>query len=213
MNEFESLKKWKNPNGGVVVLYPGGFKPLSGGHISLIRRYAKIPEVKEVRLLVGPGVRNGIGQDTAVAIAEKFLKDDPKITVEPSKWSSPVLTAYKEVEDAAPGQYTLASSSKGNDWERTKSFIEQHQPGGKYHEKLADGVEIVALPVNVEPANYSGRNDEFEGQPISASNLRKDIMNDDRVNFDTNYPGEDQEAIDFVWYTLNGTLSESLNQY
>lgn len=208
MFDSEKLSSWKNRRGGVVVLYPGGFKPLTGGHLSLIRRYAELPNVKEVRLLVGPKSRNGIDQDTAVAIARLFLKNDPKITVEPSKYPSPVLTAYKAVEEASRGEYTLASSSKGDDWERTKSFIKEHQPGGKYSSKLPDGVEVVSLPADPEPAIYSGRSDEYDGLPISASILRKDIMGGNKSDFEKNYPNEDSAKIDAVLDILHGNLSE-----
>mgnify|MGYP002682550976 CR=1 FL=1 len=59
----------------VTVLYPGGFKPPHGGHIDLIRKYAELPEVKEIWVLVGPGVRDGIVQDQAVQMLEKLTED------------------------------------------------------------------------------------------------------------------------------------------
>lgn len=206
---FEDFEGWRKRKDGVVVLYPGGFKPLTGGHLSLIRRYASLPEVKEVKLLVGPGIRNGIDQQTAITIANKFLENDPKITVEASKYPSPVLTAYKFVEEAEPGNYTLASSSKGEDWKRTKGFIDGHAPDGKYHDKLAPGVSVIALPLDVSPEIYSSRSDELNGEPISASILRADRMNGDRNNFGANYPEESPDAIDFVWNELEGKLEES----
>ena len=41
---FRSFKNWKlneNDSDGVTVLYPGGFKPMTGGHLDLIKRYAR----------------------------------------------------------------------------------------------------------------------------------------------------------------------------
>lgn len=191
---------------GITVLYPGGFKPMTGGHLDLIRRYSENEEVKEVLVLVGPGVRNGIDQATAVKVAEKLTESMPKVKVEGVKWPSPVLTSYKILEEATePGVYTLASSSKGGDDERTRNFISKHQPGGKFY-RGDDGIYVVELPVDVDPALFNGRNDEHEGEPISASVLRNDIINDDLENFTTGYPDSSPEEIDFVWDSIGGVV-------
>ena len=79
----------------VTVLYPGGFKPPHGGHIDLIKKYAELPEVKEIWVLVGPGVRDGIVQSQAVEMLEKLTEDMKKVVVQGVPWPSPVLAAYK----------------------------------------------------------------------------------------------------------------------
>jgi hypothetical protein len=191
---------------GLIVLFPGGFKPMTGGHLDLIRRYDEDPVVKEVRVLVGPGVRNGIDQDTAVKVAEKLTENMPKVKVEGVKWPSPVLTSYKIIEEATePGIYTLAASSKGGDDERITRFVQQHQQGGKFCREK-DGIRVIDFPVNVEPALFNGRNDEHEGEPISASVLRNDIINDDLENFTTGYPDSSPDEIDFVWDSIGGVV-------
>ena len=67
---------------------------------------------------------------------------------------------------------------------------------------------MVELPVDVAPAIYNGRNDEHEGEPISASILRQDVLNNDSTNFAANYPTEELEPIAKVWDDLLGNLSE-----
>ena len=37
----------------ITVLFPGGFKPLTGAHMALAQRYAELPEVERVILLIG----------------------------------------------------------------------------------------------------------------------------------------------------------------
>ena len=75
--KFISFKKWLNENqsDGITVLLPGGFKPMHIGHIDLVRRYAEHPDVKEVKVLIGPGIRNGINQEVSLEIAKKLRQE------------------------------------------------------------------------------------------------------------------------------------------
>ena len=208
--KFQSLSKWINEQTeeGITVIYPGGFKPMTGGHLDLISKYANNPRVKKVKVIVGPGVRNGIDQDTAMQITKILTKWMPNVQVEASQYPSPILTAYKFIENAPDGTYALAASSKGDDYKRVKSFTEQHQKGGKYYDKKPPMVNVVELPLDVSPKVFKGRTDENEGQPISASTLRRDILNNDKTNFAKGYPELDQGSIDEVWNLLQGIVSE-----
>lgn len=190
---------------GVTVLYPGGFKPMTGGHLSLIQQYADNEFVKKILVLVGPGVRDGIDQNMAVSIAKKLTENMPKVEVVPSKWPSPVLTSYKMIEEAEPGIYALGASNKGGDYERVENFVKKHAKGGKFCRE-EEGVYVIEMPVNVDPLEFVGRNDEHEGQPISASILRDDIVNDDVENFSAGYPNSSPEEIDYVWKELASTV-------
>jgi len=209
---FRSFKNWKlneNEIEGVTVLYPGGFKPMTGGHLDLIKRYASHPDVGLIKVLVGPGIRDGIDQTKAYKIATRLTKDIDNVVVEPVKWPSPVLTAYKEIEQAQPGDYALAASSKGDDYTLVKEFIRKHGPEGKYTPK--EGINVIELSLEVDPLTFVGRNDENEGDPISATILRNDIVNDDMENFVAGYPDSSSEDIDFIWAELAETvMNESL---
>ena len=77
----------------ITVLYPGSFKPMTGGHVSLIKKYAEDPRVKEVQVLIGPGIRNGIDQDLAYQISRTLLEDVPKVKILPSEYATPILTS------------------------------------------------------------------------------------------------------------------------
>lgn len=212
MSYFKTYKEWINEEASydnVTVLLPGGFKPMTGAHLSLIKRYAIHPQVENVRVIVGPKTRNGITQEMGIEIAKILTKNIPNVTVEGTNWPSPILTAYKEIENMKPGNYALAASSKGDDYKRVKDFTDQHQPGGKYYEGLPKEVNIVELPVDVQPAVFI--DGPHEGKPISASTLRQDIMNGDYSGFASGYPETDDDQIQQVWNLLNGVVTESFN--
>ena len=210
---FKNFEKWINENylDGVTVLYPGSFKPAHGGHIDLIKKYAAHPEVKEIQVLVGPGIRDGIGQGVAVDILNKLCEDIPNISVVAVAWPSPVLSAYKLMTETRPGNYALAASSKEEEnSERIQRFVKQHGPEGKFKRS---GINVIELPIDISPLTFIGRNDEFEGKPISASVLREDIMAGDLDNFVTGYPDNTEEQINYIWARLKGiqALSEVLH--
>jgi hypothetical protein len=190
---------------GITVLYPGGFKPMTGGHLDLIKRYADNELVKEIRVLVGPSVRDGIDQAKAARIIRKLTENMPKVVVEEVQWPSPVLTAYKIMGEAEPGYYALAASSKGEDYKRVEDFTNKHRKGQKFSRE-EEGVYVIEMPISADPVLFAGRDDENEGEPISASVLRNDIINDDFDNFVTGYPHSDPEDIQYVWDELAETV-------
>lgn len=211
--KFISFKNWLNENekATVTVLLPGGFKPMHIGHVDLVKRYADLPEVKKVIVLIGPGVRNGIGQKVSLEIAQELLELFKNVEVEAVKYPSPVLTIYKYIETAKPGTYAMAAVKKGKDdedYKRVLKFVENFSPGGKYYETKPEGVNIIELAVNTEPIYYTDRTDENDGKPISASILRRDILNDDYENFKTNYPGYTEYVTRKLWNTLKPVVVE-----
>jgi hypothetical protein len=168
----------------VVVLFPGSFKILHEGHISLIQKYLNHLDVKEVRVFIGAGIRNGINQKLSFEIAQELLSSFDNVHVEKSIFYSPILTCYEYImKEAEPGIYALAGSEKENDYKRVKKFIKDFEE--KY--KKAKNVKLVEISVNTQPIIYKGRTDKYENTPISASILRRDVLNNDYENFKTNY--------------------------
>jgi nicotinic acid mononucleotide adenylyltransferase len=49
-----------------TILFPGGFKPLTGAHLALAQRYAEDPQVDRVILLIGPKERDGITRQKTI---------------------------------------------------------------------------------------------------------------------------------------------------
>ena len=180
----------------VTVLYPGSFKPLHAGHIDLINKYAADSSVNKIKIFVSPSKRGDVSQALAHEIISKII-DNPKVSIEEVKEASPVTTVYNFLEIASPGKYALASSTKEDDYKRVTKFINYFK-----NKKLPKGVKVVELLIDASALNYSGRSDEHEGKPISASILRTDIENDDFISFQTNYPNSNLETIKNVWNLL-----------
>ncbi len=192
----------------ITVLLPGGFKPPHAGHLHLAKAYAALPEVKEVQILIGPTPRDGFTREDSIAIWDELLRGTKKIKVVPIKTDNPIRAAYEYVETAQPGGYALAASSKGKDYERVKTFTDQHQPGGKYHSKLAPGVQVVLLPADPSPLNYNKRDDGNTGG-ISASTLRKDVAEKNTQNIVSNYPGIPLDSQKRIVSILTNKVMES----
>jgi len=86
----ESLLKELLNNPITVAIYGGGFKPPTKGHFTVAQEALKeLPDIDELKIFVGGGVRDGITQNESVQIwkiYQPYLSD--KIEVEPV--SSPV---------------------------------------------------------------------------------------------------------------------------
>lgn len=191
---------------GITVLLPGGFKPPHGGHLDLAKKYASQPNVSKVEILIGPKEREGITREQSVKIWQTLLLGNPNIIVKSVAEDNPLLAAYKYIETAKPGSYALAASSKGEDYQRVKQFVQGHAEGAKYHKQ---GVNVVELPIDSNPLLYSGRTDNLNGKGVSASVLRKDIQNKDYTNFKTNYPGVGESVLKTVFNILTkNTVTE-----
>jgi hypothetical protein len=69
-----------------VAIYGGGFKPPTKGHFTVVEKaLQEYPEIDELKIFVGGGVRDGITQDESIKvwnIYKPYLSD--KIDVEPS---------------------------------------------------------------------------------------------------------------------------------
>lgn len=214
---FISYISWlkESIDNNVTILIPGGFKPAHEGHIDLIRRYANSNNVKNVKVIIGPGIRNGITQEEAQKIAKMLLKGYKNVEVELSSYPSPVLTAYKYIETASPGTYAMGAAEKDTGsvgYDKVLNFVKGYNEGGKYFHLKPKGVNIVEFPIDIKPIVYKGRTDEFEGTPISGSVLRKDILNKDYQNFRTNYPYHDEKIIKKIWDMCENVVKESLNE-
>ena len=61
---------------GIIVLLPGGFKPPHGGHLDLAMKYAALPQVSEVRILIGPKGREGITRERMKRESEDRESED-----------------------------------------------------------------------------------------------------------------------------------------
>jgi nicotinamide mononucleotide adenylyltransferase len=192
----------------ITVLFPGGFKPLTGAHMELAQRYAELPEVEQVILLIGEKERDGITRNNSMQIFD-ILNDDPKIKMQPTAFNSPIMAAYEflfALPEDTIGSYAMAASTKGDDYVRTKDFVPNVEKyklvGDKNGRKIPTGVNGEELSVNIDPLVSS------TGEPISATTLRNAISTENFNLFITGYPNTDPDKVKQIWTILTG-LNES----
>lgn len=182
-----------------TVLYAGGFKPITGAHVDIIKRYLAHPNVHRVVLFISPSKREEIDADTAYEITKRLLEKNDRVEIVLDKTSySPLLSIYRWIEDERrePGQYALASSAKGKDYQRVKEFVKNYTEK-EYKHNLPEGVEVIELPLDVSPMLYK------DGTPISASSVREAIRNGDYDVFEKAYPNLPKSVPKYIWKRLN----------
>ena len=193
----------------VTVLFPGGFKPITGAHLALANRYAENPSVKQVIMLVGPKERDGFTRKQTID-SFNLLNSNPKIIMQPTEFNSPIMAAYEflfALPEDAEGQYAMAASTKGDDYVRAKTFVPNVDKykitGDKSGRKIPQGIDAIELTANADPIQYPS------GEPISATATRQAIASGDYNTFKLSYPGIEDSILKNVWEILTGKMIES----
>jgi len=197
----------------ITVLFPGGFKPLTGAHLALAQRYAESPKVGRVILLVGPTPRDGITREQTIEIFNLIRSNgdiSDKIIIQPTQHNSPITAAYEylfELPADATGQYAMAASAKGDDYVRAKTFVPNVDKyatiGDKKGRKIPAGIDATELSIDVDPETYAN------GTPISATIVRQAIVNRDYETFRASYPQFDDAIVKNIWQ-ISTNLQEAL---
>ena len=197
----------------ITVLFPGGFKPLTGAHLALAQRYAESPQVGRVILLVGPTPRDGITREQTIEIFNLIRSNgdiSDKIIIQPTQHNSPITAAYEylfELPADATGQYAMAASAKGDDYVRAKTFVPNVDKyatiGDKKGRKIPAGIDATELSIDVDPETYAN------GTPISATVVRQAIVNRDYETFRASYPQFDDAIVKNIWQIATN-LQEAL---
>ena len=193
----------------ITVLFPGGFKPLTGAHLELANRYTQHPDVDRVILLIGPKERDGITREKTIELFN-ILNDNPTIEIQPTEFNSPIMAAYEylfALPEDATGQYAMAASAKGDDYVRAKDFIPNVDKyatiGDKKGRTIPRGIDAIELNINVDPLMGSN------GEPISATMVRNAIANNDYNAFRSAYPQFNDAKVKNAWQIVTG-LQEAL---
>ena len=194
----------------ITVLFPGGFKPLTGAHLALAERYAEDPQVEQVILLIGPTERDGITRQKTMQMFN-LLNSNSKLKLRPTEFNSPITAAYEylfALPQDATGRYAMAASTKGDDYVRAKLFVpnvdKYRTIGDKKGRTIPAGIDAIELNIDVEPLTYA------TGQPISASNVRLNLMKNDYNAFRKSYPNNDDAYVKNAWQILKGVQEASL---
>ena len=188
----------------ITVLFPGGFKPLTGAHLDLANRYAEDPEVERVILLIGPKEREGITREKTIEMFG-ILNSNPNIEIQPTDFNSPIMAAYEylfALPQDATGRYAMAASTKGDDYVRAKDFVPNVDKyatiGDKKGRTIPSGIDATELSVNVDPLAYPN------GEPVSATIVRNALVNNDYATFRASYPQFEDATVKNAWQVLKG---------
>lgn len=173
--------------------------------MALAQRYAQLPEVSRVILLIGEKPRDGITRDKTIEIFN-LLNSNPKIEIQPTEFNSPIMAAYEYMfalpEDGS-GKFAMAASTKGDDYVRAKDFVpnvdKYRTIGDKKGRMIPYGVDATELSVDVDPLLYSN------GIPISASTIRQALLDNDYETFRMSYPENSDAEVKNIWQILRGT--------
>ena len=191
----------------VTVLFPGGFKPITGAHMALAQRYAQNSSVNKVIMLIGPKERDGITRDTSIKMFN-LLNRNNNIQIQSTDFNSPIMAAYEylfSLPEDAQGQFALAASEKDEDYVRVKTFLpnvdKYKLTGDRKGRKIPAGIDAVELTVSADPLKYD------DGNAISASTVRAAIVNNDYETFAASYPGYDESIIKNLWQMLSSASS------
>ena len=194
----------------ITVLFPGGFKPLTGAHLALAQRYASNPEVDRVILLIGSKEREGITREKTMEMFN-ILNDNPNIEIQPTEFNSPIMAAYEylfALPQDATGRYAMAASTKGDDYVRAKDFVPNVDKyitiGDKKGRQMPAGIDATELSIDVDPETYAN------GTPISATVVRQALMNDDYETFRASYPQFNDAKVKNAWQILKGVQEAAI---
>jgi len=166
-----------------VILIPGGFKPPTGGHYHLIKEYDKNPNVRKVFVVTGTKEREGVTLQQSKEIFDIYGGFSDKVDFIMSEDPTPLTTCYELVKNENfvnqfPNLYfSIGAGDKGNDPRRIDEFI-------KYFNNNPNltNANVFAHP----PAKAH----LVDGQPASASRLRKAFAEQDWETFKKLLPNE-----------------------
>tara|TARA_X000001388_G_scaffold77320_1_gene77589 strand:+ start:3380 stop:5689 length:2310 start_codon:yes stop_codon:yes gene_type:complete len=185
--------------GKYVILIPGGFKPPTGGHYSLIKQYERRPDVEKIIVVTGPKPRDGVTLQQSQAIFDIYGGFDDKVEFFTTDQATPLSACYelmKDEEFAAkyPNMiFALGAGNKGGDPQRIQQFKQ-------YFDKRPDLSN--ATIGTYEPAKAL----EVAGKPASASRMRGAMASGDWETFKSLLP--DDNFYDDVVQVLMGQTTD-----
>ena len=146
----EAAKEVKAKN---IAIFPGSFKPPHKGHLSVIERVAKNPEVDEIKVIIsapGKNVRSPkITPEKAKAVFEKFIlaaNISKPVSVEIASQPSPIGAAYEYIgEKAGPNENVLLLTSEADSKRYPQESLDKYAGMNKNAETLT--VKGLVLPV------------------------------------------------------------------
>ena len=160
-----------------VILIPGGFKPPTGGHYSMIKQYEKRSDVAKVIVVTGFKPRKDnyltVTYQQSKAIFDLYGGFGSKVEFkEQGPWPTPMRTCYELMNDRKfvsqyPGvAFALGASDKDDDEVRIGQFAEYFK-----NNPSKAGAQIVDAG--------AAKAHEVRGEPASASRMRNAYVSED----------------------------------
>jgi len=116
----------------ITALFGGGFKPPTKGHLEVVLKAIQDnPEIDQVYIIVGAGVRNGISQEQSVKIWEKYKKLIPK-TTEIIEAGSPISWIKDYLKDHSEDKTYILIGAREGDEEDEKDLEQRSNLLQKY---------------------------------------------------------------------------------
>jgi hypothetical protein len=180
-------------NQGGIALVPGGFKPPTLGHFSLVDEVAKHPEVSKVIVLIGHKTRDGVTKEESKEIWDIYQKYLPSnVEIKLADNSSPVSDVGSMIKNNPDTMFYPVVGIRGEmDLGDLKRFDSMK---GKYE--------------NFKPIVIKSEGEDR----ISGTNTRAALIGGDKDKFLTYLPTElSNEDKEKVWNILTKTpLDESV---
>ena len=183
----------------LVILIPGGFKPPTSGHFSMIKQYEQRPDVSKVIVVTGfkprkePGLTVTYQQSKTIFDIYGGFSDKVDFR-DQGKWPTPMRTCYEFMNDPNfisefPGAiFALGASDKEGDKQRITGFYNHFQ-----NKPAKTGAKVIEYP--------AAKAFEVDGEAASATRMRKAFVNGDWETFKKLMP--DDNFYDDVVQVLN----------
>lgn len=170
----------------IIAIYGGGFKPPTKGHFGVVEQTLKdYPEIDELIIYIGAGVRDGITQSQSLKIWDIYSKYLPsKVKIEPV--TAPVKSVMDYSKDHPNDKVYWVLGAREEQEEDLQDIAKRTKSIDKYPNLE---VKIITL-----------------GNKISGTKTRKALMDGDKELFYNLIPNiKEREQ---VWDILHQTLNE-----
>jgi len=186
--QTESLIKELLENLITVAIYGGGFKPPTKGHYLVVEKtLEQFPEIDELKIFVGGGVRDGITQEESIKIWEIYKPSlSDKIDIEPSVAPVKSILGYAK-EHPEEKVYWILGAREGDE-DDLKDIENRTKSISKYPN------------IEVKVITTSGG--------VSGTKTRAAITSDNKEQFFHMIP--DVEQKEEIWDILSPIIKENL---
>jgi hypothetical protein len=173
-----------------VAIYGGGFKPPTKGHFNVAKQtLEELPDIDELKIFVGGGVRDGITQDESLTIwniYKNYLSD--KVSVEPSV--APVKSVLNYAKDNPDTKvYWVLGAREGEDSDL---------------EDIASRTKSISKYPNLEVKVITSTGG------VSGTKTRQAIKDNNKEQFLNLIPNIDHREQDQIWNILSPVVKEEI---